>query len=234
MNISNIMAGSGSGSASQAQSTQSGNSDTLDKKAFLELLVTQMRHQDPMNPLKQEEYAAQLAQFSSVEQLSNLNDRFDQMYQSNVHLNQSISNILSTSLVGKNVRAMGNSLTYSDKGGNVVNFNLGSSANDVEIVIKDSDGKIVRTEDLGYCQAGDQSWEWDGKLASGKKAARGEQYVVSVEASKANGDKVDTNTYLQGRISGVEFAQGGQLYFLIGDTRVSAGDVQRIYEDGDV
>ncbi len=219
---------------SQAQGTSSKDpNDLMDKQTFLKLLVTQMEHQDPMDPMKQDEYAAQLAQFSSVEQLSNLNDRFDQMYQSNVKLNQSITNVLSTSLVGKNVRAQGNTLTYSDNGGNVVHYNLGSSANDVQIVIKDSDGKIVRTEDVGYQQSGDQTWEWDGKLDSGKEANRGEQYVVSIEASNANGDSVNASTYIDGKITGVEFASGGQLYFLIGDTHVAAGDVQRIYEDSE-
>ena len=224
--------GSTGGTAQQGQTSQGTQSNTMDKQAFLELLVTQMRHQDPMNPLKQEEYAANLAQFSSVEQLSNLNERFDQMYQSNMQLNQSISNILSTTLVGRNVRAQGNSLTYSGDGGNTVHFNLGSAAHEVKIVVRDSEGQIVDTEELGYRQEGDQTWEWDGKLSSGKDAIRGEQYVVSIEATKANGDPVSAHTYLQGRITGVEFGSG-QLYFLIGDTRISAGDVERIYEDGD-
>lgn len=231
MNISNVSQAGSAASQSQNSGDNASNG-VMDKEAFLELLVTQMRHQDPMNPLKQEEYAAQLAQFSSVEQLSNLNDRFDQMYQSNVQLNHSISNVLSTTLVGRNVRAMGNSLTYSEDGGNVVHYNLGAAADKVNIVIKNSDGQIVRTEELGYRQSGDQTWAWDGKLGSGAEASRGEQYVVSIEASKANGDAVSADTYLEGRISGVEFGNGGNLYFLIGDTRISAGDVQRIFEDG--
>jgi len=216
--------------SNQTTSTNSSDNATLDKQAFLQLLVTQLRHQDPMDPLKQEEYAAQLAQFSSVEQLSNLNDRFDQMYQSNVQLNRSITNTLASTIVGKKVRAIGNSLVYSKGEDNELYYDLGGTAQDVQLTIKDSAGNIVRTEDLGGESAGEHSWSWNGRLNNGQKATDGGNYTFEISAKDSGGQAVDAYGYILGKVTGIEFSNSGSLYFLLGEQRVSAGNVHRIYE----
>jgi len=222
----------GAASTGQSALSEQMERNSMDKQAFLQLLVTQLRHQDPMDPLKQEEYAAQLAQFSSVEQLTNLNERFDQMYQSNIQLNRSISNTMATQLVGRQVRAMGNSIRYSDQDPIELSYNLRETARNVTISIKDSSGNTVRTEELGYRHAGESSFIWDGQYDNGQMAVEGAAYTYEIEATGTDGEPVEAYSFVQGEITGVEYGSGGRIYFLMGDHRISAGDVQRIYDGG--
>ncbi|MGA9120044.1 MAG: flagellar hook capping FlgD N-terminal domain-containing protein, partial [Bacteroidota bacterium] len=83
-------------------------SNQLGKDDFLKLLVTQLQNQDPLNPLQGTEFVAQLAQFSSLEQLTNINSSLEQNIQSNQLMTQSIGNSLAATLVGKDVRASSN------------------------------------------------------------------------------------------------------------------------------
>lgn len=229
MDISQIGNGNSAGQAAMAKQLQK---NSMDKQAFLELLVTQLRHQDPMDPLKQEEYAAQLAQFSQVEQLTNLNEKLEQMYGSNMQLNRSISNMMATTLVGKKARAQGNSIRYSAADPMELSYQLTQPASDATITIRDGNGQAVRTEALGYQDAGEGEFHWDGLYDNGARAVDGATYTYEVTATDANGEAVDVYSFIQGTISGVEYGSDGQMYFLMGNHRVSAGDVQRIYDGG--
>ncbi|MCF7802844.1 MAG: flagellar hook assembly protein FlgD [Candidatus Marinimicrobia bacterium] len=225
------------GTGNTSQSGQSGQSESvpggeMDKQAFLQLLVTQMRHQDPMDPMKGQEYAAQLAQFSSVEQLTNLNDRFDQMQQSNVQLSRSISNTLAATIVGKRIQAVGNAVAYNEGEDTSIRFNLENAAKEVKLTIRDSNDQVVKTENLGSMLAGEQEYQWNGRYNLLGRADDGETFTYTIEATDREGNKVSTNTFTQGKISAVEYGNGGQLYFLLGNMRVSAGNVHRIYDGG--
>lgn len=205
--------------------------DALGKTDFLNLLVTQLRHQNPLEPLKQEEYAAQLAQFSSLEQLSNLNDGFDKMYSSNLQLNQSITNALSANLIGKNLRGMGNRLTYNAYRDNEIRYQLGSDAQQVELRIQDSQGNVLRKVSLGEQGAGDHAWSWNGRLDDSQLATDGDTYTFEVIAKDGDDNAVAVNPIIQGKITGVEFGANGSMSFLVGGTKVATGNVQSIYTD---
>lgn len=230
MNISQI---GNTAAASQVNSAVGSKSAGMQKTEFLELLVEQLKHQDPMDPMKQEEYAAQLAQFSSLEQLTNLNSKFDQMYQSNMSMNQSITNALSTNLIGKNVRAIGNQLTYSENGANSVSFSLMDDAQNVQVKIKNAEGNVLRVESIGAMTAGQQSWAWDGKFDGKGTASEGANYIYEVSATKSDDQAVDVRTFVDGEITGVEFGGQGVMNFLVGDVRVSTSEVERIYTTGE-
>ncbi len=230
MNVAQI----GNTAASQAQagaSSPSSDSSQMGKEDFLNLLVTQLRHQNPLEPLKQEEYASQLAQFSSLEQLSNLNDRFDQMYQSNLQLNQSITNALSATLIGKRVKGVGNELVYDTDGTNQIHYRLGSAAETVTIRIKDSGGNVVLEKPIGPRQAGDHSWSWDGTLDNNSTAADGGYYQYEITAKTEDGKSFSALPFIDGKITGVEFTGQGNMAFLVGGLRISTGDVEKIYAD---
>lgn len=230
MNISQI---GNTAAAGQVNSANGANSADMQKTEFLELLVEQLKHQDPMDPMKQEEYAAQLAQFSSLEQLTNLNTKFDQMYQSNMSMNQSITNALSTNLIGKNVRAIGNQLTYSETGNNAVSFRLMDDAQNVKVKIKNAEGNVLRVESIGAMTAGQQTWAWDGKFDGKGSASDGANYIYEVSATKGDDQSVDVRTFVDGEITGVEFGGQGVMNFLVGDVRVSTSEVERIYTTGE-
>lgn len=230
MNVAQI----GNFSPGQTQAGQSGSSpenSKLGKQEFLNLLVTQLRHQNPLEPLKQEEYAAQLAQFSSLEQLSNLNDRFDQMYQSNQQLNQSITNALSATLIGKRVRGVGNTLIYDAGRNNQIHYRLGTTADSVTVQIKDSVGNVVKTQSLGPQEAGDHSWTWNGRLDTNAAAADGEHYTYEITGTTEDGQTISGQPFIDGKITGVQYTGQGNMSFLVGDLRVSTGEVEKIYTD---
>lgn len=217
-----------------AQTKQTGNAGAVDnsgeqqKMEFLQLLVTQMRHQDPMDPIKQEEYAAQLAQFSSLEQLTSLNQRFDQMYESNTALNKSITNALSTTLIGKNVNAMVDEFTHNSEEPAGLNFRLASAAEDVKLKVKNADGNILHIDSLGTLAAGEHVWQWDGKYDGKGQAVDGENYYYEVVATTGD-ERVDVVTNVSGKITGVEFGGQGTMYFLVGNVRVPTDRIQKIY-----
>src|ERR1700690_2579879 len=94
-----------SNASSTTNSAQSGTTPVLGEDDFLKLLTMQMQYQDPMNPMSGTEFASQLAQFSSVEQLTNINSELAQSISSNSVLTQSINNDLAATFIGKNVRA---------------------------------------------------------------------------------------------------------------------------------
>jgi len=218
-------------SASQKSSGNTLGNDALGKTDFLNLLVTQLRHQNPLEPLKQEEYAAQLAQFSSLEQLSNLNDGFDKMYSSNLQLNQSITNALSANLIGKNLRGLGNQLTYNANRDNEIRYQLGSDAQQVQLQIKDSQGNVLRKVSLDAQGAGDHVWNWDGRLDDSERATDGDTYTYEVTAKDGDDNAIAVTPIIQGKISGVEFGANGSMSFLVGGTKVTTGNVQSIYTD---
>ena len=101
-----------------------GNS-TMKKDEFLKLLVEQLKHQDPMSPMNSQDFASQLAQFSSLEQLTNMSGMMEDSVQADLMLTQAINNTMATSFIGKNVSAAGDMITFSKDG--PVDISLGTS-----------------------------------------------------------------------------------------------------------
>ncbi|MFQ5752983.1 MAG: flagellar hook assembly protein FlgD, partial [bacterium] len=120
----------------------------LGKDDFLKILVTQLTHQDPINPIKGEEFAAQLAQFSSVEQLHNINSNLENVLDMDLLLNQAINNTLATTLIGKEVKSIGNRVSLHEGESVNLHYRLSSPASKVVIEIKDSAGTLVRSVEL--------------------------------------------------------------------------------------
>ncbi|MDP2788323.1 MAG: flagellar hook assembly protein FlgD [Pseudomonadota bacterium] len=179
----------------------SANTKTTDSAAelsdrFLTLLVTQLKNQDPMNPMDNAEMTSQLAQISTVEGVNNLNATVDGLvsqYKSNQVLQ-------GASLVGRQVLADGDALTLSEAGA-AGGVGLETSADSVKIKVLDGNGAVVQTLDLGAQDAGLVRFVWDGKGADGQSQAEG-QYTFEVEAGVA-GKSVAAATYTLGNVLSV-------------------------------
>jgi len=198
-----------------------GNS-VLGKDDFLKILVTQLQNQDPTNPVKGDDLAAQLAQFSSVEQLQNINETLSNASELDLLLNQAINNTMATTLIGNTVRAFGNGVNDDGE----LHYQLANAAHEVTIQISDASGEVVRTVHLDEQNAGQQVYKWDGKDDAGRHL-RDSQYTFSVQATDVNGDAVDSETFIVGTINSIQY-QNGNAVLRIGDLTVNLAEVLEI------
>jgi flagellar basal-body rod modification protein FlgD len=202
--------------------------NVLGKDDFLNLLVTQMQNQDPLDPMQGTDFAAQLAQFSSLEQLTNINDNLQQSLQANALLSSSINNALSATFIGKDVRAMTDTFNYSANGTNVqLGYSLTYAADSAVVTISDSAGNVVRTLN-GGTNSGQNDFTWDGKNEKGESVGAG-TYTMKVEAKDTTGAPLDVQTYVVGKVSGVRFKQNGAV-FVIDGVEISISDVMEIMQ----
>ena len=112
----------------QSQAATQAAKKVLGKDDFLRLLVAKLSNQDPLNPIQDEDFASQLAQFSSLEQLSNMNDNLTQDMQWNYLLSQTINNTMATSLIGRTVRADSSQVYLETAGTSDLYLNLDRTA----------------------------------------------------------------------------------------------------------
>lgn len=215
------------GSFSTAQSQTGAPSSILGKDDFLKLLTMQLRYQDPMDPMKGTEFAAQLAQFSSVEQLSNISTNIQQSIDANYLMTQSINNALATTFVGKDVRATGNKFQYNELDVKL-GYTLPSTATSVTVKIFDESGTLVRTMTNMGGTEGDNAFTWDGTNDQGAKVGIG-KYKFSVEAKDASGAAVNASLYIAGKVSAIRFKVDGTV-FVIDGMEVKLSDILEIMQ----
>lgn len=188
---------------------------------FLTLLMTQIKNQDPLNPMDNAAVTTQLAQLNTVNGIEKLNTTLSQLL-SGYNETQGLQ---AAGIIGKNVMVAGNTLPLSGSkafGGAL----LESAADAVTLTIKDASGKTVQTQSLGAKDAGSFYFAWDGKDASGNTLADG-NYTFAVDAT-AGGNKVAATAMKIGTVSAVARSNGGFVLDLgaLGD--VAFKDVQQI------
>lgn len=201
-------------------------SNQLGKDDFLRLLVTQLQNQDPLNPLQGTEFVSQLAQFSSLEQLTNINGALEQNLQASQAMTQSIGNSLAATLVGKEVRASANGLQYDGTSTVSLGYTLPADVSSVDVKIYNQAGALVRTIDGLGGNAGDNSFTWDGKNDVGQSLGAG-AYTFTVEAKDEAGNAVTASPYMVGKVSSIRFRSDGT-YFVIDGTEIPISDVLEI------
>jgi len=200
-----------------------GDNNDLGKDEFLKLLVAQLGNQDPLNPMDDKEFIAQLAQFSSLEQQISANKNLEMLAIGQTAL----ANSQITDLIGKKVRVQTTSMEI-DKDGEAPDFNfeLRGNAASIEIKVYSDTGDLVRTIDVGSRQAGKHNVEWDGLDNEGNPVTPGE-YHIKVEAVDEMDEAVSVTTESYGTVTGVSFDKG-YAELLVGDIRVRPGDVLEI------
>lgn len=212
--------------SSTSASTSSGLSGTgLGKEDFLKLLVAQLSRQDPLNPQDGSAFVAQLAQFSSVEQLVNIRGGLD-----NLALAQQASTSAEVvGFIGRDVLAVGDGLHLGASGTATLEFELAGPAETVSVEVRDAKGKVVRTFDAGPHTTGVGTTTFDGKDANGIALPSGE-YTFRVTAKDAEGDTVASQTHMGGKVTGVTFEAGYPQLILEGGRKLSLSDVIRVGE----
>lgn len=196
-----------SGSALQSLSGGTSTSDTQKaaeaQDRFLKLLVTQMKNQDPLNPLDNAQVTSQLAQLSTVSGIDKLNTTVEGL-QASYQASQALQ---STSLIGHGVLVPGNSVTLANSQA-VMGVELTEPADNVKVVIRDAGERILHTVDLGPQEIGTQPLAWDGKDDTGTKVADG-KYKVEVVATRGGKAVAGANPLAFGQVGSVSTGAQG-------------------------
>jgi flagellar basal-body rod modification protein FlgD len=170
---------------------------------FLKLLVTQMKNQDPLNPMDNAQITSQLAQISTVNGIQQLNTTMQSLSTSFL----SAQSMQSTSLIGHTVLTDGSTLNVADGVPAYAAIELAQAADSVKVNIVSPAGNIVRQLDLGPQATGIAGFQWDGLDDSGAKVAAG-SYTYQVAATRG-GQKIDATTYMAGTVASVTLAADG-------------------------
>lgn len=173
------------------------SSTDASENRFLTLLTAQLRNQDPMNPMDNAQMTSQLAQISTVGGIERLNATLQAMGASL----QSEQSMQAASLLGHSVLVPGNRLSLPEGGLASGALELAGPADQVKVLIKDGNGIVVQTKDLGPQSSGIHRFEWDGITAGGGVAMAGD-YRISIEASRGDA-KVDATALAEEVIDGV-------------------------------
>ncbi|PNR92488.1 flagellar hook assembly protein FlgD [Petrotoga sp. 9PWA.NaAc.5.4] len=179
----------------------------LDKEAFLELLVTQLKNQDPTEPLNNKDLIAQLSQLSSTEQIMNMSNAVQEMVNSQL----SLGKLQGASLLGKTVAVNDNTLVIENGVSDSITYGLNTSSQ-VMIEIYDVRGKLVYSQDLGIKNAGLNSFVWNAKNNDGTSLPDGE-YIYGVYIVE-NGQKILTSGIKTGIVEAIKFLNN-ELYLLV-------------------
>lgn len=218
--ITGITGDSAASLGSLSQTSELGQED------FLLLLVTQLSNQDPLNPMDGQEFAAQLAQFSSLEQLITIGDTLDQSNAVNGLLAQSMNSGVAAGLIGKEIEAEGVDLFVSEGKPSEISFELGEAATSLTVDIKNEAGQVIRTVDLGQRGKGEHAFSWDGKDTDGNEVANG-KYSVEIHAADAAGNEVGSRTFMKGIVDKITFGPEGILVW-VGQTSIALGNVRSV------
>jgi flagellar basal-body rod modification protein FlgD len=187
-------------SAPSAETQTSAPAKILGKDDFLNLLVTQLQHQDPLNPAESTEFTAQLAQFSSLEQLNNINDNLK-----NMELFQtSMTNSQAVSYIGKEITAKGNSVQLESGRPAECYFELETNAALAVITVYDATGGFVKSFETGALNSGRQSAAWDGTDRDGNPVLPG-VYRFEVQAVDINNQSLKVTPLMNAVVTGVSF-----------------------------
>ena len=202
------------------------NKDEIGKEAFLMLLVEQLKNQNPLEPMDGTDFTAQLAQFSSLEQQTSMNDNLMLLQDYSATLNR----LSALDMIGKRVefdgRGAGSAMINGDGQPIPLNFELADNAQDVVIDIYNDAGGRVATLELGYYDLGPQSFNWNGKDADGNVFPEG-NYTFEVVARDELNQLVTTMVNGGGEVQGVETdpKNGNTVLVLVDGTRVGIDQV---------
>ena len=208
------------GFSSQLETKKSGSEDTLGKTDFLKLLVTQLQNQDPLNPSDPTEFTAQLAQYSSLEQLTNINDSmeaFDSMQAESERLS-------ALSLIGKNVISNADRFQYEGQPVEL-GYQFEDDMEQAALYVKNEAGQVVDKMQVNAPSAGEHFLSWPQDGDSGNFTEGG--YQLEVLGTKGDGTEVQGTTRVGSRVTGVDFTESGNT-LLTPNGNISLADVTRV------
>jgi flagellar basal-body rod modification protein FlgD len=197
----------------------------MGKEEFLKLLIVQLSQQDPLNPQDSTEFVSQLATFTSLERLVNIEEGLGLVALASTATNST----LATGFIGKHVEIGGDEIGYSGRGSTELNFTLNGDASEVEIEITNEDGEVVRTI-YTTGTSGSNTVVWDGKTDDGETAPTG-QYTFSIsKAEDEDGNEVTATTKNIHKVKSVTFFNGYPELLLTNGKTVKLSEVMAVVD----
>ncbi len=194
-----------SDAVSQATSTVNAGIGTLANTytTFLNLLTTQLKNQDPLSPLDNNQFTQQLTQMTGVQQQLLTNQLLTQM----LSQNQANVGAGAVNLVGKNVTVASDQALLTDKGA-TWNYNLDSQATSTKLEVVDGNGQVVYTAAAPTNAKGANSFNWNGKSQSGASLPTNTPYSLRITAVDSTGAAISSTAYVSGIATGVKTVSG--------------------------
>lgn len=217
---------SGENSTPEYKDSASG-ADIMGKEDFLSLLVAQLKNQDPLNPDDPTEFTAQLAQFSSLEQLFNLNESIDKMVESQLGADR----FDTMGLIGKDIVYTDNTFSFTGEPVNV-GYQLDGEAASVSISIQDENGANIATLHPTDLTKGEHLLQWNGLDNNGDEVPEG-SYTIVVQASSSGKDStVAISPLVQSEVGGVDFSDGSEdpIIQTLAGANIAASSILAVYQ----
>jgi flagellar basal-body rod modification protein FlgD len=205
--------------ASTAPATPTTGNQTLSQADFLQLFVAQLQNQDPLSPLDPDQMSAQLAQFASLEQLTGVNTRLDNL--------TSVARSSVIDLIGKQVQFDGNQLAITNGQASSMNYTLANQASTVTATVQAADGSTVRVVDLGAQGTGAHVFQFDGRSDTGAALPDG-TYTVNITATGTDQTTpVQVTMASRGTVNGIDFSVDPPVV-LVGSLRIPLAQVGQV------
>lgn len=190
-----------------------------DSEMFMQLMIAQLRNQDPTSPTDTNSYMQQIATMNQVESVNNLSNAVNKM---SADLTTSQSALQASSMVGQSVYVK-SSKGYADSQGVIKGYyNLPEGSNSVTVTVKDSTGQVVEQFDAGQKPAGEHEFVWKGDDAASK------EYTIEI-SRRVNDNPVPVDTYLARKVTSVTLGQNGVgMTVNTSEGQVSMSDISRV------
>jgi flagellar basal-body rod modification protein FlgD len=197
---------SSSGSSTNGTTSANAPGGAMGKDQFMKLLIAQMQNQDPMNPMQGDQMAAQLAQFSTLEQMQQMNATLTTQSGAQTALLGAIQTNAAMGTIGHGVLAIGDRVQVGGHGATTqVTADIAANAVKATLNIYDANGNVVGSRDLGAISGGRQTFDL-GDALDGVKAGN---YTYGIDAQDGDGNSVGVTTYMSGKVDGISSGTDG-------------------------
>lgn len=213
-----------SGSSSTGSSTGTSatkKNDAMGQTEFLSLLVAQLQNQDPLNPMDSADFSAQLAQFSSLEQLTQINGKLDNIGKDDPSTTPTFDPV---GLLGRDITASGSSVNVASGEASALEYTLADSGK-VSVEVKNASGKVIGTAEIGQVAAGTHTLDLDD-VSKFADLADGD-YTVSVKVQTGSAAATAVKTQLTGTVTGVDLTSDPPT-IRVGGLEIPLGDVREV------
>ena len=207
-----------------------GSLQQLGKDDFLQLMITKLQHQDPMDPMDDEDFIAQLAQFSSLEQLYNIADGLTSSNEWDYLQMQSINNVMASGFIGKDVKAEYSGIYVEASGDAKISYTMDTPASEVTFTIKDAEGNSITSFTQDNVEAGINTVAWDGTDKNGNRVDEG-YYYVEATGLTGSGEEVAPRLSMEGTVEAIIYRDGAA-YLRVNGMDIPMSDITTIAQAG--